>query len=457
MRHIVIVGNGITGITAARHIRKYGNDKVTVISSESPHFYSRTALMYIYMRHMTFEDTKPYEDWFWEKNRITLHHDHVTRIDIQNRKLFLKRGQDLSYDILVIATGSQSNTFGWPGQHLKGVQGLYNLKDLEQLEKNTIDVQNAVVVGGGLIGIELAEMLLSRNIPVTFLVREKHFWDIVLPDHEAKLIERHINDHHVDLRLETELKEILPDDNGHVGAVVTQAGETITCQFVGLTVGVKPNLDVIKNSTIESDRGILVNEFFETNIEHVYAGGDCAQLRTPLPGRKAVEPVWYTGKMHGEHIAANICGNRRPYNPGIWFNSAKFFDIEYQTYGSAPNKLPADQNTFYWEHPMGKKAIRINYRKDDQRVTGFNLIGIRGRHQMCNYWINSGCTFTHVLQNIGAMNFDPEFFESFEKELLTHHNEQSQRKPLKLMTSKGLFSRYMTSLLKTVVRKGKPS
>ena len=137
MAHLVIIGNGISGVTTARHVRKRSDDKITIISAETDHFFSRTALMYIYMGHMRFEDTKPYEDWFWEKNRIELKRARVTGIDYQAKELSFEDGATMSYDKLVLALGSKSNKFGWPGQDLPGVQGLYNYQDLELLEKNT--------------------------------------------------------------------------------------------------------------------------------------------------------------------------------------------------------------------------------------------------------------------------------------------------------------------------------
>ncbi|MFN7259125.1 MAG: FAD-dependent oxidoreductase, partial [Cyclobacteriaceae bacterium] len=170
MKHIVIIGNGISGITAARNIRKSSNDNITVISGETEHFFSRTALMYIYMGHMKYENTKPYEDWFWKKNRIELVKDCVEKVDSESKKLILRNRGNFKYDILIIASGSKSNKFGWPGQDLKGVQGLYSFQDLELMEQNSKGIKHAVIVGGGLIGIEMAEMLLTRKIGVTILV-----------------------------------------------------------------------------------------------------------------------------------------------------------------------------------------------------------------------------------------------------------------------------------------------
>ena len=152
--HVVIIGNGISGITAARWLRKLGDGtKITVISSESKYFYSRTALMYMYMGHMTLENTQPYEEWFWEKNRIDLLQDHVNSIDFNNKTLSLKAGGNFGYDKLILALGSKSNKFGWPGQDLNKVGGLYHLQDLVQMEKHSKGLKRAVICGGGLLSL----------------------------------------------------------------------------------------------------------------------------------------------------------------------------------------------------------------------------------------------------------------------------------------------------------------
>ena len=99
--HIAIIGNGISGITAARYIRKLSDHQITVISAETDHFFSRTALMYIYMGHMRYEDTKPYEDWFWTKNRIDLKRAYVTKIDTDHKTLHFSQGDNMPYDKLM--------------------------------------------------------------------------------------------------------------------------------------------------------------------------------------------------------------------------------------------------------------------------------------------------------------------------------------------------------------------
>ena len=430
MEHIVIIGNGISGVTTARHIRKLSDKKITIISAETEHFFSRTALMYVYMGHMKFEHTKPYEDWFWKKNRIDLKFGFVSSIETKSKTIYFENHDSLQYDKLVIATGSKSNKFGWPGQDLKGVQGLYHKQDLDNLEiyaPNNKVCKRAVIVGGGLIGIELAEMLNTRNIPVTFLVRESSFWNGVLPKGESEMINRHIKNHHIDLRLSTNLKEIISDENGKVKSIIIEeTGEEIPCDFVGLTAGVSPNIDFLKNSDIETNRGVLVNRYLETNIKDVFAIGDCAEQREAIGNRRPIEAVWYTGRMMGETLAQTICGNKLEYKPGHWFNSAKFFDIEYQTYGWVFSKPKESHQHFHWKHNDDTKCITIEFDSETNAFLGINTFGIRMRHEVFDKWLTEKRTVDYVVEHLVEANFDPEFYKHFEQEILSTYKNQLQ-------------------------------
>ncbi len=430
MEHIVIIGNGISGITAARHIRKHSDKKITVISAESEYFFSRTALMYVYMGHMKWEHLKPYEDWFWEKNRIELKKARVEKIEFETKTLSFSVGEPMKYDKLVLATGSLPNKFGWEGEDLKGVQGLVTKQDLELLEENTKDCKRAVIIGGGLIGVEMAEMLRTRKIDVTFLVRETGFWGNVLPENDAKLISAHIISHGVDLRHESELDKILSDENGRVRAVRTKAGEEIECQLVGLSVGVHPNIEFLKNTALETDKGILVDTYLQTNIADVYAIGDCVQQREAIGQRKPVEAVWYTGRMMGETLARTITKSKTPYQPGNWFNSAKFFDIEYQTYGWVFNNPKENELHLHWAHKDKTRFITIAFDKNNKRFLGINTFGIRMRHEVFDRWLTEERSVAFVLANLKEANFDPEFYKHYEKEIFNSFKENLQQPQL---------------------------
>ena len=424
MEHIVIIGNGIAGVTLARHIRKKSNSEITIISSETKFFFSRTALMYVFMGHMKFEHTQPYEDQFWKKNKINLVQGYVTAVEPASKTIVLNGNEKIEYDKLVLATGSVPNRNGWPGQDLQGVTGFYHKQDLEALEKWAPTTKHAVIVGGGLIGIELAEMLRSRNIQVTFLVREKTFWGGVLPFGESQMINRHIVEHHIDLKLETNLVEIISDENGHVKAVITDKGETINCQLVGLTTGVSPNIDFLKNSGIELGKGIKVNQFLETSVQNIYAIGDCAEQRELIGLRRPIEAVWYTGRMMGEVLAQTLTGAPTAYKPGKWFNSAKFLDIEYQTYGWVWATAKENEEHFYWEHASGKKAVRISFDKESRIFLGINTFGIRMRHEFFDTVLNNKESVDYVIRNLSKANFDPELFTSHNHEIQKQFNNQ---------------------------------
>ena len=427
MEKIVIIGNGISGVTVARHIRKNSDKEILIISGETEHFFSRTALMYVFMGHMRFKDIKPYEDYFWKKNRIDLLFDFVEFIDTDSKSLTMRSGLKVKYDKLVLAVGSKSNKFGWPGQDLNGSQGLYSYQDLESLEESSKEAKRAVIVGGGLIGVEFAEMMLYKNIEVTFLVRESKFWGNILPDEEGRLISNHIKSHHVDLRFNEELSEVIDDGHGNVKGIKTKSGEIIECEIVGLTAGVSPNIEFIKSSNIDTERGVKVNKYFETNIKDVYAIGDCVQFDEGINGRRNIEQVWYTGRIMGETLAQTICGKRLAYTPGPWFNSAKFFDIEYQTYGWVFADRREFETDYYWKHPSKDLAMHFVWDKNTGEFIGVNTFGIRLRHELFDKWLTEKVSIDVVMSNLRTANFDPEFFRVYEKDIVDGFNKLTNR------------------------------
>ncbi|WP_460500979.1 NAD(P)/FAD-dependent oxidoreductase [Hymenobacter agri] len=440
--HLVIIGNGITGVTCALTVRRLQPAAhITLVSDESPYHFARTALMYVYMGHLRYEDIQPYGDWFWAEHRLELVHATATVLDPATKTIALANGTTLGYDQLLLATGSESRRYGWPGQHLAGVQGLYNLPDLAAMARDTHGIGRGVVVGGGLIGVELAEMLHSRGIEPVVLVRDSHYWGSVLPPEEANLVDRQFQENRVAVRYNTELSEILGDETGRVRAVRTTTGEEIACQWVGLATGVTPNVALANTSAIETDQGILVDEYLRTNVPNIFAAGDCAQHRQPASGEVPIEQLWYTGRMQGETVAHTICGQPLAYRRGMWFNSAKFFNLEYQTYGQAPAVPTPGLSSFYWEHPSARVALRIYFRADaPHAVVGFNALGLRLRHATCEQWIRERVPVGTVLAHLGAANFDPEFARQPEPAIVADFNRQFPALAVSLKQRKGLFS-----------------
>lgn len=437
---VVIIGNGIAGVTCARHLRKLDDDvEIAIVSGETDHHYSRPALMYLYMGHMRWPDLKPYEDWFWERNRITLTRAWIEAVDFAAKALTTRQGETIAYDRLVLATGSVTSYYNWPGQDLDGVHGLVSVDDVAAMERHSErGITRAVIVGGGLIGVEMAECFHTRQIPVTFLVREESYWSKVLPPEESAMVSEHIDAKHgVDLQFGKELSEIWPDGAGGVKAVALKGGEKVRCNFVGITAGVKPNVEWLAHTGLDIDKGIQVDEHLRTNQPDVYAIGDCAQIREPKPGRRPIEAIWYTGRMMGEVAAYNLLGRDVAYDPGVFFNSAKFFDIEYQIYGDVPADLPDDKRWFYYRVPGEEKAIRLYWDAETRAATGFHLMGIRYRQEVCEAWIRNATPIEEVVEHLGLANFDPEFYRQHEAGFVAAFNAQ-EGTSVKLATRRGL-------------------
>ena len=405
--HTVIIGNGIAGVTAARHVRKLSADaRITMVSDETLEPYARTALMYIYMGTLTRSHTHLYEERFWAENRIDRILDRVTHIDTARRLLELRSGDPVGYDALLIASGSTPVVPAWPGHQLDGVRGLYGLDDLEALEAESPYLTYGVVVGGGLIGVELAEMLRVRGKGVTFLVREDRYLPEVLAPEESALVADAIREHGVDLRLGTEVERI--EGLSRVQSVLTSRGDRIEAEWVGVGTGVRPNVGWMEGMGIETDRGVLVDESLQTNVSGIFAAGDCAQLRQPPGAEPPTRPIWYTARLQGATAAFGLVGRPRVYQPGVFFNSAKFFDLEYQTYGHVTGEPRAGEAT--WITSDGRRSVRIQHRMDaSQAVVGVTSLGVRLRQDVCSRWIADGVSLADARRQLELADFDPEF------------------------------------------------
>ena len=207
----------------------------------------------------------------------------------------------------------------WPGQELRGIQGLYGKPDLDRMEADTQGIERAAVVGGGLIGIELCEMMHSRGIHVSFLVREETFWSSVLPAEESALVTQHIRDHHIDLRTGTELAEFQDDGSGRVESLLTKAGETIPAQFVGISIGVRPNIDLLKNTALETDKGILVNPLPANQpLRRLRHWRLCSTPHAPGRAQSARTDLVH-GTYHGRDRGADHYWYATLYKPGVFF------------------------------------------------------------------------------------------------------------------------------------------
>lgn len=320
MTRYVIIGSGITGFSAARSLRGLDPQSEILMISEDPHgFYSRPGLAY----YLTGEIPEKQLFLFSKKGRINLDIRYikarVTSIDPAAHTIDLDSPARLVYDRLLLATGASSVPLNVPGSNLQGIVKLDDLEDTRRILSLVRHTKNAVVVGGGVVGIELVEGLVAHGIKVHYLLRGDRFWPNVLGEVESNLVEHHLTHDGVSIHHHTEVEQIL-DRRGKVTGVRTSDGTVLPCDMVAVGIGVKARMELAQAAGIKTDRGILVDEFLESSTPDIFAAGDSAQVFDPLTGISSIDNLWFPGRKQGGNAAHNMAGRKLAYKKTVAMN-----------------------------------------------------------------------------------------------------------------------------------------
>ena len=406
--HYAIVGNGVAGITAALHLRQRDpRAEITVVSGETDYFFSRTALMYSFMDRLTRRDLEPYERGAYDAQRIRRVRGWVKNLDAQSRTLALDNGQALPWDRLLLATGSRPRRPDWQGldRVRSGLVNFVSMQDLDACEAAARRGGKAVVVGGGLIGIELVECLRWAGMEVTFLIREPWYWPIALSEPESAMAIEHMRHHGVTVVTGEAVTSVETDAQDAVTGISTERGARYECAMLGVSIGVEPAVDWLRfvSTPPRLGRGVTVDAGFRTSLASVFAAGDCAEVE--LDGRKPfVEQIWYSAKRQGRLAARSMLGEPIQYAPPIFFNSSKFFEIEYTTVGRF---VQDGQRVFYFRSPDRDVSLRIAER--DGAVQAFIMLGSRWVHNIFYEWFGQRRSLVDVMDRLHQAQFDVEF------------------------------------------------
>lgn len=406
----VIIGNGVAGVTAAFTLRERDQRAaITLISGESEYFFSRTALMYSFMDRMSIRDLEPYERKVYDRQAVERRTGWVKNLNAETRDVTMASGEKIPYDRLLLATGSVPNRPAWSGLEASkdGVVHFVSLQDLEDCERLAPSTRDAVVVGGGLIGVELVECLLHHGKQVNFLVREPWYWPAALDNEEGSMVSGHLRHHGVNVHLDEQVSEVLNDHAGRVWGIRTQSGKEMPCQMLGVAVGVRPAIDWLRDVDTPPalGRGIQVHGDFRTSLPDVYAAGDCAEFAFGN-GKPLVEQIWYSAKRQGAAAARAMLGDDVSYQPPVFYNSSKFFEIEYTTVGKV-NDAPDGARSFFYRVPGREASVRIV--AHDRCVIGFNMLGARWDHGYFERWILERRSLDDVIGMLPRAQFDVEF------------------------------------------------
>lgn len=425
--HYVIVGNGVAGTEAALALRQREADaRISIVSEEHDHFFSRPALMYVLAGQLALRDTEPYDRGLYERLNFERVRGHVSALDTAAQALRLDDGRTLSYDKLLLALGSRARPAPWPGSHGPGLHTFVTLRDFEALDRDARRGQRAVVIGGGLIGVEVAEVLRDRGLHVTFIVRENWYFPLALDSREAGLVAEHLRHHGLDVRLGANVEEILRDGDGRVRGVrvAPAAGgtaEDLPCDLAVCAIGVVPNTGFLADSGLSLSKGgaIEVDDALRASVPGVWAAGDCANVAW-ADGSRRPEQLWYTARDQGRAAGASMLGDEVVYRRGTWYNSAKFFDVEYTTAGWVPVLLNWDNTPLdpgpdvrYWFQRVPGRFESQRIVLKGERVVGFNMLGSRWNHELLLSFVHERRGLDWVLAHLHEAQFDEEFTPRF--------------------------------------------
>jgi NAD(P)H-nitrite reductase large subunit len=337
----VIIGNGIAGTTCAQMLRK--NDlacDIWLLTNEPYPLYNRVSLPR-FLQGVLPEPKVMIRTREWhDEQRITLLTETVvTRVDTDERVVYLDRGGPLRYDALLVATGGWANPLRVPG--VEGTKRIYNfvtLDDTKEIIAAALESKHAVTSGGSFIAYELTEGLNVRGVKVTWLMRGPYWLRTTLDETGGRLVDEIARKHGVDVVHGEEIQQVVPA-NGVPGRVITRTGKEYPAEVIGVGLGLTLNHGFLADTAIARKTGIVTNEYLETNVPGVYAAGDVAEFYDTMIDRHHTMGTWDNALAHGRVVAANMAGGREPYLDVPTYTSP-LFDTNIAVMGIAETNNP---------------------------------------------------------------------------------------------------------------------
>jgi NAD(P)H-nitrite reductase large subunit len=369
----VIVGNGGAGLTAARTLRDMDPAaSITLVDEETYPCYYRMRLP-DYICGWKDRDSVFFvrQEFYQEKGLHLLGGRRVIRVIPESRRVELEDGETLSYDRLLVASGASPRVLPVPGSELDGVVYLRTLDQAEDIIRRGREAKEGVVLGGGLLGVELARCFNELGLRTHYLIREDRFWPQMLDATGSALVEEALAEKGIILRKEEGIGEIRGSE-GKVRSVLTSSGEELAADMVGVAIGVTCNLDFLEGSGVETRQGVLVDDRLRTNIEGIYAAGDVAQAYDPVLGEHRVVTSWLNALRQGEAAARNMAGEEVTLGGVVPFNVIVIYGLPVASVGQ--DEASAPEAEVIRVHIPGERIYRKFLLKDGVLV-GANLVG----------------------------------------------------------------------------------
>jgi nitrite reductase (NADH) large subunit len=369
-KHLVVVGNGMAGMACVDQILQKPNDFQITVLSEEPHVnYNRIMLSSVLAGEKALEDIYINTQEWYDTNGITLLLGaKAVDVDPAAKTVKTADGRSIPYDVLLLATGSDPFMPPMKGLDKRGVYAFRNIKDTQDIIKTCKDSRKAVVIGGGLLGLEAARGIQNQGPKVTVVHNSGHLMNAQLDEVAGKFLKREIENLGIRVLTGRRSSELL--GNGHVMGVQFEDGEAAEADLVVVAFGIRPSVELARKAGLTVNRGIVVNDHMETSHPDIFAVGECVEHRGVVYG--LVAPLYDQGKV----LAATITGNKGPVYEGTTSaTKLKVMGIEVFSAGEIKGDHEKDEVVVYSD-PLAGVYKKLVLRED--RLVGTILIGDAG-------------------------------------------------------------------------------
>ena len=323
----VLIGNSAASLAAVDGIRKFDKQgEITIINRETGPAYSRVALPYYVAGEMTLDDLLIRQKPDYQKIGVSLvEKENVKAINPSAKQVELESGKKVSYDKLLIGTGSE--TIVPPIQGLAQVPHhyLWTLDDAIGMKKATEKAKTAVVIGGGFIGMLAAEALRKLKIKLTIVEMAPILLPQLLDEGAGKLFLKAVRDEGVTVRTGSLVAAVAQKNDGI--EVTLKNGDTFTVDMAVVATGVRPHVGFLQNGAVTLNKGVLVNEYLQTNHPDIYAAGDVAETKDFLSDDRSIYAIWPTAIDQGRAAGTNMAGKKQAYPGSLGMNVVELFNV----------------------------------------------------------------------------------------------------------------------------------
>jgi NAD(P)H-nitrite reductase large subunit len=335
-RSYAIVGDGIAGSSAAETIREEDPEAdVTVITDEGEALYNRILIKEFAKGKLPEAPISIHEpDWYAERE-IDLELDtYVTEVDTGAHELYTHGGDVYEYDKLLVATGGTPTQLPVENSDAEGIHHFWTFQDARAIREHAAEAETGVVVGAGLLGIDLAAVCGAQDIDAHYLMRGNRWWRYALSLDGTEIIHDALEAKGVTPVFDSGVDRFEVDDDGRVTGAVDPDGDFYDGEFVGVAIGLNFNTEWLQDSGIECDDGVVVDEHMQTNVEDVYAAGDITQFHDVILGDRAQNGAWGSAKQQGATAAKNMVADSED-EEFRWVSSYSIthFDFPFLSFG----------------------------------------------------------------------------------------------------------------------------